>query len=48
MEDTWEIYLKEETRFLDEVRNRERYKQFYERTQIDRRRIVENVSKLGN
>ncbi|MCI9436904.1 MAG: class I SAM-dependent methyltransferase [Lachnospiraceae bacterium] len=48
LEDTWEIYLKEETRFLDEVRNRERYKQFYERTQIDRRRIVENVSKLGN
>lgn len=48
MEDTWEIYLKEETRFLDEVRNRERYKQFYERTQIDRRRMAENVRKLGN
>lgn len=47
MVDTWEIYLKEEERFLDEVRNREQYGQFYRWTQIDRGRMLENAGKLG-
>lgn len=29
MTDTWDVYLAEERRFLDEVRNHERYRQFY-------------------
>lgn len=47
MEDTWEIYLSEENRFLNEVRNREQYRQFYGWTQIDRGRMLENAGKLG-
>ena len=47
MEDTWEIYLKEERRFLDEVRKRQQYRQFYRWTQTDRGRMLENVRKLG-
>ena len=46
MEDTWEIYLKEEQRFLNEVRNREQYRQFYQWTQIDRGRMLENAKRL--
>ena len=48
MEDTWKIYLKEEERFLNEVRNREQYKQFYRWTRIDRGRMVKNAENLGS
>lgn len=46
MEDTWEIYLQEELRFLDEVRNREQYRRFYQWTQIDYGRMRENAKRL--
>lgn len=46
MEDTWNIYLQEEDRFLDEVRNREMYRQFYARTKVDRGSILENIRRL--
>lgn len=46
MEDTWDIYLREETRFLDEVRNHKMYRQFYAKTKVDRGRIQENIRKL--
>lgn len=46
MEDTWEIYMREEMRFLDEVRNREQYSQFYRWTRVDRGRILENARRL--
>lgn len=48
MEDTWKIYLKEEERFLNEVRNREQYKQFYRWTQIDRGQMLKNAENLGS
>lgn len=48
MEDTWDIYLREETRFLDQVRNRGQYKQFYQRTMVDQRQISENIGRLEN
>lgn len=46
MEDTWQIYLEEEYRFLDEVRNRRRYQQFYQWTQVDPKRMKENGKRL--
>lgn len=46
LEDTWEIYLEEEYRFLEEVRRKQQYKQFYQRTGADRARISENIGRL--
>lgn len=46
MESTWDFYLREETRFLDEVRNREQYSQFYRRTKVDGSRLLENIRRL--
>lgn len=46
MEATWEIYLQEEKRFLDEVRKREQYRQFYKWAQVDCGRIAENANRL--
>ena len=48
MEDTWEIYLQEENRFLDEVRNREQYSQFYRWTRVDRKRLADNAKRLAS
>lgn len=46
MADTWEIYLKEENRFLDEVRNHRRYSQFYKWAKVDDKRISDNARRL--
>lgn len=46
MEDTWDIYRKEEHRFLDEVRNHKRYHQFYRWTSVDKKRIMDNALRL--
>ena len=48
MQDTWQIYLKEEQRFLDEVRSREQYKQFYCWTQLDYKRMEEKANRLAS
>lgn len=47
MKDTWEIFFQEEQAFLEEVRNRERYRHFYRRTQVDQGRMYENARQLG-
>lgn len=44
--DTWEIYLKEEERFLAEVRNQKQYSQFYKWSRVDDKRIAENARRL--
>lgn len=46
MEDTWDIYMQEELRFLDEVRNHGKYRQYYKWAAVDRNRIQENVKRL--
>lgn len=46
MEDTWDIYMQEELRFLDEVRNHGKYRQFYRWAAVDRKRIQENIKRL--
>lgn len=46
MTDTWDDYLEEEKRFLDEVRNHETYKQFYRWHQVDHARMLENAKRL--
>lgn len=46
MADTWEIYQKEENRFLDEVRNHRRYSQFYKWARVDDKRISDNAGRL--
>lgn len=46
MEDTWDIYMQEEQRFLDEVRNHKKYRQFYQWAAVDRNRIQANVKRL--
>lgn len=46
MEDTWDIYLREETRFLDEVRNRQQYRLFYQKSRVERNWLLENVRRL--
>ncbi len=46
MEDTWDIYMKEELRFLDEVRNHKKYQMFYQWAAVDRNRIQTNVKRL--
>lgn len=48
MEDTWEYYQEEERRFLDEVRNREVYRQFYRWSRVDRKEIYANIRKLDS
>lgn len=48
MEDTWDIYMQEELRFLDEVRNHRKYRQFYKWASVDRNRIQENIKHLGS
>lgn len=44
--DTWEIYLAEEQRFLDEVREHARYRQFYQWAQIPPSKIWKNRERL--
>ena len=46
MTDTWEIYLAEEQRFLDEVRSHARYRQFYQWAQIPPSKIWKNRERL--
>ncbi len=46
MTDTWSVYLAEENRFLNEVRNHEKYRQFYRWSAVDRARIDENIKRL--
>lgn len=48
MEQTWEIYMQEELRFLDEVRNHRKYSQFYRWAAVDQNRIRENIRHLGS
>lgn len=44
--DSWEIYLKEEKRFLEEVRNHKKYAQFYKWTKTDWKRMQMNARRL--
>lgn len=46
LEDTWDIYMTEEQCFLDEVRKRDTYSQFYQWTKIDRKRMLDNAKRL--
>ncbi len=46
MEDTWQIFFQEEQIFLEEVRNRGRYSQFYQRTGVDQGHIYSNIMQL--
>ena len=46
MEDTWQIFWQEEQRFLNEVRNHQKYQQFYQWARVDRNRIQANVKRL--
>lgn len=46
MSDTWDLYLQEERRFLDEVRNHKRYEQFYKWAAVDGKRIMDNAVRL--
>ena len=46
MGDTWELYLKEEERFLEEVRNHRQYSQFYRWARVDGKRILDNARRL--
>ncbi|WP_300809027.1 bifunctional 2-polyprenyl-6-hydroxyphenol methylase/3-demethylubiquinol 3-O-methyltransferase UbiG [uncultured Acetatifactor sp.] len=46
MEDTWQIFFQEEQIFLEEVRNKGRYSQFYQRTGVDQGRIYANIMHL--
>lgn len=46
MVDTWDVYLAEEQRFLDQVRNHRKYRQFYRWAAADRKRIDENIKRL--
>ena len=46
MEDTWQIFFQEEQIFLEEVRNKGRYSQFYQRTGVDQGRIYANIMQL--
>ncbi len=46
MEDTWDIYLQEEQRFLEEVRNHRKYQQFYQWAAVDPSRIRANINRL--
>lgn len=46
MEDTWEIYRREEDRFLEEVRNRKQYGWFYRWAGVDSKRVLENAKRL--
>lgn len=46
MEETWDFYLQEELRFLKEVRNQERYKQFYKWAHVDIKRVFGNAKRL--
>lgn len=46
MEDTWDIYLQEEQRFLEEVRNHRKYQQFYQWAAVDPGRIRANIDRL--
>ena len=46
MEDTWDIYLQEEQRFLEEVRNHRKYQQFYQWAAVDPSRIRANIDRL--
>lgn len=46
MHDTWDLYLQEERRFLDEVRNHKRYEQFYKWAAVDGKRVLDNAQRL--
>lgn len=47
MEQTWDIYMQEEQRFLDEVRNHRKYRQFYRWAAVEQSQIRENVKHLS-
>uniref|UniRef100_UPI004057697D LicD family protein n=1 Tax=Acetatifactor sp. TaxID=1872090 RepID=UPI004057697D len=46
LQDVWDIYVKEENRFLEEVRNQKLYSQFYKWASVDYKRIQENALRL--
>ena len=46
MKELWEFFTKEEALFLDDVRNREDYAQFYQWNRIDKARLSDNVARL--
>jgi phosphorylcholine metabolism protein LicD/precorrin-6B methylase 2 len=46
MVETWDYFMKEETLFLDEVRNHQLYKQFYKWSRLDKKRILDNAKRL--
>ena len=48
MTDTWDVFLKEECRFLDEVRNHRKYQKFYQWAAVDRNRIQKNIKRLSS
>ena len=46
MEELWNYFWREEHRFLDQVRNHQRYRQFYRWAKADKGMIVKNADKL--
>ena len=48
MTDTWDAFLKEECRFLDEVRNHRKYQKFYQWAAVDHNRIQKNIKRLSS
>lgn len=46
MTETWKIFEQEEKNFLNEVRNHERYSQFYEWAKVDFKQIDSNIKRL--
>lgn len=46
LQNVWDTYVKEENRFLDEVRNQKLYTQFYKWAAVDYKRIFENALRL--
>lgn len=46
LENLWDYFLKEEWRFLDEVRNHAMYRQFYQWAKIEPGKVYQNADKL--
>ena len=46
LQNVWDVYVKEENLFLEEVRNQKLYTQFYKWASVDYKRILENALRL--
>jgi len=46
MQEIWQVFEREEHRFLEEVRNRKRYSLFYQKAVVEDKKIYENSAKL--